>query len=519
MDRKLLFAVVASIATLWIFHYYRGDQTAQQSGAVPADVRPGVSYRVPTSQDLAKPIFTEIDFVDKKVTQKEEIKDIETDLCTVSFSNHGGIVSSVDFKKHLGKNGTPLRTIHRKSFYEREQGSFLLALDEKTPYFYNLVDYKNGEDQKTIVYQTQVDGWLIKKSYTLYKDSYKIDLSLNFEQKSKETKAVSPRLFFAAPFVGEVQDEAINGFSVGLDGKSINKISENELNQAWVMPSLFGAEDKYFAHALVADSENFVQRSFFKKEANNLFSILEGPEIKESSSWKFSFYVGPKLLDDMVQVDERLEGVLSFGWLSWLCKLLLKLLDWLFSFFKNFGVAIIVLTILLKLPFLPLTITGRRKMEEYQKHQPSLNRIRMKYKHDIKRQQEEMARYHKDHNISPTAMLQGCFPMLIQMPILFALYRVLNGYLDLYQAPFFGWIIDLSSKDPYYVLPILMGASMLLQQSMTPVMDSKQKVMQFFMPLIFTAIFINFPAGLVLYWLTNNVLMLGEDYLRKVVFK
>ncbi len=168
---------------------------------------------------------------------------------------------------------------------------------------------------------------------------------------------------------------------------------------------------------------------------------------------------------------------------------------------------------------MPFTILGRKKMEEYQRYQPQISRIRMKYKNDLRLQQEEIMKFHKDHNISPTAPLLGCLPFLIQLPILFALNKVLTGYLDLYQAPFFGWIKDLSSKDPYYVLVILMGLSMLWLQRMSPITDSKQKVINMFMPIIMTALFMNFSSGLVLYWLTNNVLMIGETYLRKLIFK
>jgi len=158
-------------------------------------------------------------------------------------------------------------------------------------------------------------------------------------------------------------------------------------------------------------------------------------------------------------------------------------------------------------------------MEEYQKHQPTINRIRSKYRQDMKKQQEEVLRFHKEHNLSPATPMVGCLPLLIQLPILFAFYKVLGNYLSLYQAPFFGWLHDLSASDPYYILPILMGATMLWQQSMSPIADQKQRMMMMFMPIIMTAIFINFPAGIVLYWLVNNLLTVGEDVLRKKLFR
>ncbi|MBD3231569.1 membrane protein insertase YidC [Candidatus Dependentiae bacterium] len=518
MDRKLLFAMGLTIATLMIFHYFNTPDHKNKT-TVPVDVRPGQSYKVPTAQDLAQPINTEIDFVDKKISQKEEIKKIDTDLYEISFSNYGGVISTVDFKKHLGKKDVPLRTIHHKNFYEREDSAFLLALDEKTPYFYNFKETKELEDSHYITFEAVTSDWIINKIYKVHKKIYKIDLELVFEPKSKEIKSIQPRLFFPAPIVAEISDDKLEGFTMDVSGESVRKVYEKELDQAWVMPSIFGAEDKYFAHCLEKDPNSFVQRAFFKFANKKIYPVLQGPVISQKSSWNISFYVGPKLIDDLTAVDPRLEGLLYFGWLSWLCKLLLKLLEWIYSFLGNFGFAIILLTILIKMPFLPLSITSKKKIDEYQRYQPTINRIRMKYKNDLKLQQAEIMKFHKDHNLSPTTPFFGCLPFLIQMPILFALYRILNGYLDLYQAPFIGWITDLSSKDPYYVLPILMGGSMIWQQLLTPMIDARQKVMMFFLPVIMTYIFTGFPAGLVLYWLMNNLLMISEDYLKKMIYK
>ncbi len=181
----------------------------------------------------------------------------------------------------------------------------------------------------------------------------------------------------------------------------------------------------------------------------------------------------------------------------------------------NYGLAIIALTVVVRIPFVPLSIFSRRRMEDYQKHQPHINRIRTKYKTEPKVQQQEIIRYHREHNLSPATPIIGCLPLLIQVPILLSLYRVLWSYLDLYQAPFFGWIIDLSAKDPYYVLPVLMGVTMIWQQSMTAVQDEKQRVISWFMGIVMTVLFASFPAGLVLYWLMNNILTLIEDYARK----
>ena len=158
-------------------------------------------------------------------------------------------------------------------------------------------------------------------------------------------------------------------------------------------------------------------------------------------------------------------------------------------------------------------------MERYKKYQPQINRIRQKYRGNVQEQQAELMRFHKEHNLSPAGQLVGCLPLLIDIPIMFALNRLLYSYIGLYQAPFFGWVVDLSSKDPYYVLSILMGISMLWQQHISPMSDSKQKVMMLFISVIVTFFFANFAAGLVLYWLTKNVMTVGETYLRKAVMR
>jgi YidC/Oxa1 family membrane protein insertase len=134
-------------------------------------------------------------------------------------------------------------------------------------------------------------------------------------------------------------------------------------------------------------------------------------------------------------------------------------------------------------------------------------------------QHEEIMKYHNEHNLSTATPVLGCLPLLIQVPILFGLYRILWNYLDLYQAPFFGWLVDLSSKDPYYILPALMCITMVWQQMMAPSVDGKQKVMMLFFSIIITVLFISAPAGLVLYWFMNNIITIGEDYLRKLFLK
>lgn len=534
MNKRIFVALTLSLATVWIFNYYvakkmpsaaSGDPVAvgqQQAQAVQ-----GQAFKVATTQDLFKPLNLDIDFAEQKLSTPEQTVTIDTDYCTATLSTYGATLTSLDFKKHLGKNGTPLRTIFNKGAFDlaqRKKGCFLLALDTKTPYIYTLVDTRKDNNTTFVTFKTENDYWTIIKTYSFHQDTYQVDLDLKFEPKGTAAPALKPRLFFAAPFIGEIADDKMT-LCAWNDVKQT--LAQTDLDQtkdmAWSWQSqkpLFGAQNRYFVHTLIGDQSRFVQRAYVKQfDAHDIFPVLEGPElIAQQSSWKLSFYMGPKLSEPLGQTDSRLEELLSFGWLSWLCKLLLKFLSYLNSLIGNFGWAIIIMTILIKLPFAPLSIYSRKQMEVYQHYLPSINKIRTKYRHDIKIQHEELTKFYQDHQISPTTQFVGCLPLLIQMPILFALYRVLNNYLDLYQAPFIGWITDLSAKDPYYVTPILMGLSMIWQQKVTPPTDEKQRVIMIFMAIFMTVIFVNFPAGLVLYWFINNVLTIAEDYVRKYFF-
>jgi YidC/Oxa1 family membrane protein insertase len=189
---------------------------------------------------------------------------------------------------------------------------------------------------------------------------------------------------------------------------------------------------------------------------------------------------------------------------------LLVILKFLYGYVHNYGVAIIVLTALIKLLFWPLGNKSYRSMKEMQKLQPKLVALREKFKDDKARLGQETMALYKAHHVNPFG---GCLPMVIQIPVFFGLYKTLLYAIELRQAPFFGWIQDLSAQDPYYITPLIMGATMFLQQKMSPPMgDPMQAKLMLWMPVIFTFLFLNFPAGLVVYWLFNNIFSIGQQY-------
>lgn len=519
--KNLIFALALTWVSMQVFGYFFGGK----KDAIQGEIRPGQQAQALMSEELFKPLSFDIAFSDQKAPT-EEITEIDTDYCKLIFSSYGAVLRSIDFKEHLNKNGKPLRTIYDRGSMDDEQrkkGCFLLAYEEKTPYFYKLVDTNRGIDKTELVYRAEYEGWTITKTFGIYKKSYQIDVSLSFDSDKKH-HAMKPRFLFTSPYIAELGDDSISIIAYNERKDSIERkdiTSEQDVAWYWKCTNpIFGAEDRYFVHAMINDQSKFTQRAYFKNYDSSVISpILEGPTIAQNQKYTLSFYIGPKVFDHLASVDQRLQEIKSFGWLSWICKLLLKLLQYLYDLIGNYGLAIIAMTFILKLPFVPLSMYARKKVKEYQKYQPLINRIREKYKHDQVLQHQEFMKFHKDHNLSPTTPAMGCLPLVIQIPILFGLYRVLSNYLDLYQAPFFGWLTDLSATDPYYVLPILLGLFSLWQQSLMPVADEKQRFVSMFMAVIMTVAMASFPAGLVLYWLMNTLFTIAEEYAHKIIYR
>lgn len=520
--------MLLAVASVWLLQFFMHRNQAPQVGAHQASAVGG-AVKVPSVEQLHKPLTLDVAFAKEKNPKREELVRVSTDFVTATFTAFGGTLDSISYKEHMGKNKKPLKTVYHQNGYNADQRykqPFLLAFEKDTPYFYDLVEQKASGSKEIVVFQAKYSGWLIRKVYHIHREGYQIDFSLEFEPIASKPTALNPRLFVAAPYVHEIGDNAITSFVLDERSQSIEKLAPDKANgMAWYWGSsqtIVGSEDRYFVHTLAKDHSKFVQRAYFNHvDAKNAVTILEGATVKEKSSWTMSFYLGPKLYDHLALVDEKLGDILSFGWLTFLCKAILKLLDYIYQLVGNYGLAIILVSIIIKIPFFPFMVYTRKKTAVYQKHQPYIQRIRQKYKNDQKMQQQELMRYHKDHNISPAAPMIGCLPLLIQIPLLFSLYRVLNSYLDLYQAPLFGWITDLSAKDPYYILPILMGVTTIAQQYFTPMPggDGKQRVTMTFFAIIMTIMFAGFPAGLVLYWFMNNLLTAAEGYVQQKFFK
>ncbi len=529
MARFALVFGLSWLTTQALMRYFSANKASNESTgqlAIGQQVNPGEPVRVVENKtELYKPLNFDVSLEDPQYLEDRQIV-VETNLVHAVFSTVGAVLQKLEYKHHKGKDGKPLNTIWQSNLNNNDQqiqGCFLVATDTLTPTNYKLVGLDQIGQKHHLEFRAEESDFVIRKHFFLSDDSYRIDSMIEFIPSHHDSPAVKPRILLTSPFVQELEDNAITSFVFNEHSAALEKKDrENENGYVWFwngQRTIFGSEDKYFAHALIADTDKFVQRAYMKRCGNSqLLQIIEGPTANDRQTWNLSWYLGPKVYEKLAQADEKLPDLLSFGWLSRICIWLLKLLDFLVNYLHNYGLAIIALTILIRLPLMPLSLFSRRQMESYQKHQPAIQKIRTKYRNDSRMQQQELMRYHQERGLSPAAPLYGCLLLILPLPILYAFYRCLGSYVNLYQAPFGGWIHDLSVRDPYYILPILMGASMIWQQLAAPVQEEKQRVVMLFMSVVMAVVFAGLPAGLVLYWFVNNLLAIGEDYMRKFLY-
>ncbi|MBW2539968.1 MAG: membrane protein insertase YidC, partial [Deltaproteobacteria bacterium] len=307
--------------------------------------------------------------------------------------------------------------------------------------------------------------------------------------------------------------------------KKIEEKSEYTGKIGWI-----AIEDRYFMSGIIPKTSAEERMRLLLNPDNILENqLVQPPSLIEPGTqqiYQYNLYLGPKSLKLLSKLGNDLDKAIYFGWFDFIAKPCLWFMNFLHGFIPNYGVAIIILTIFTKVLLWPLGSKSYKSMNEMKKVQPLMAEIREKYKGDKKKMNEEIMGLYKTYKVNP---MGGCLPMIVQIPVFFALYRMLYEAIELRHAPFLLWITDLSAPDrlfrfdfsipfmqPPYGIPVLtlvMGATMLLQQKMSPPPgDPAQAKMMMFMPIIFTFIFINFSSGLVLYWLTNNILSIGQQY-------
>lgn len=497
--RNFIVPLTLALITTWVIQYFVINPYLSPSNA-QGEHKSGQTFVAPQSKIAAQPLNKEIDFLDNEPLQDALETSIETDHASYIFSTHGACLKQLTFKRVMNEKPVLLSTMPSVLPAQKETRSFLLAFEQKTPFNYELVQKVQQENSTRLHYKAETDQGTVEKLFTIHHAKFQVDLDLTITPKSEPLRA---RIFYTAPYMPEIKEDTIAALYTTQKGAVQKELrTKLDLNKGWYLPGIFGSENRYFIHALVADGNQFAQRAYYDlRGQQDLISILESEAITAPTTYTLSFYLGPKEEKAIQSVDVRLEQALDYsGWLAPLSKVLLLLLKYLYSFLHNYGWAIVVLTILINLILLPLNIKSAQSMKKYTEFQKKLVYIQQRYKDDPDTLARERTELMSKHGMTG---LGGCLPKLLQLPIFFALSKVLSSSIELYKAPFILWIQDLSARDPYFILPILIGFSMILVSSSA---DPKQRFAMIAVALIFGTFAVNFSAGLCLYILVGIVL-------------
>ncbi len=353
----------------------------------------------------------------------------------------------------------------------------------------------------------ELSNLTLTKNFTVYPDGH---YDLNVTTNSKE------QFFITNGFRPNVLADmyADHGLYLKLNDGTMELTSDEDLDKvkSYTGIRFVSNFDRYYA-TVIYNFTNSLQVSLMPDDESNPQAFIH---VKENIS--FSGYMGPKNFNDLKALHSELTDVIEYGWFTFIAKPMFTFLQFIQSYVGNWGWTIVILTIIIKLILYPLSYKGMVSMQKLKDLAPKMKEIQQKYKDDKQKQSMHMMELYKKHNANP---MGGCLPLILQIPIFFAIYRVLLNAIELKGAEWIFWIHDLAEMDPYFVLPILMGASMWLQQKITPntMQDEMQKKIFQMLPIIFTFFFLWFPAGLTLYWFVNNVFTIAQQYFINQMFE
>jgi YidC/Oxa1 family membrane protein insertase len=544
MERRVILAVALSLLILFGFRYYEerklGTRVRPRPAAlVPPAKTPSVQPPEPEQApaEVIRNVETAPTLSDTQAAARHLV--IECGLYRAVLDNRGGLISSWQLKKYKSAKGEPFEMVADGHSAETRPYPGSLILDDSglmraangDPYTVEIVDGGGNTGSAlsppvTVALMLRRGDFSVTKRYRFSQSNYVVEYSVTFE---KAGKPLQGRILLAQD-IGPEHEHLITPSAqltavYDLAGKVSRQAApkdENEVKRIGSDIRWVGLDMQYFA--IIAVPRQALDAFEVQKRPVKTFG-LDGKEISRDlvrvtipsgGLAQLQLFVGPKeqsYLENVAGVN--LEKAIDYGMFSFLVRPLLISLKWLYKYVHNYGLAIVLLTLLLTLLLFPFRLKQMVSMKKMQAVQPKIKAIQEKYKRykatDPKKaemNQEIMALY-REHNVNP---LGGCLPLLLQMPLLFAFYALLAYSIELRQAPFLGWIHDLSIKDPYYVLPIVMGITMLISQKMTPMApgaDPTQAKMMMIMPAVFTVMFLNVSSGLNLYFLCSNVFQIA----------
>jgi len=526
MEKRALIAIVASMVILFAWQYLftpktpqQATQTQKQEGQTQtAPGGPATTWRPAAAGQLAPSPMPQAPIVLKTPAK---LVTVDTSKMTVTLGNLGGGVTSVRLKEYKetvgGREGKELVQDIAPYQYFPVVSKIVAGqtLDDAVPFTADKRgDIAVSARPETVVLTGKLaDGTKVRKIYNFFPDAYSFNLKVETEGTDRGAGTFAD---FAVMSQKEKSSYIFRGpFVYG--NKKFEQVAKLDTSlNAGAAYQYAGFDEGYFS--FIMQPRGTTPGLLITKVGATPIDRL----LFTDNSIDTTLYFVPNKISLLKQLNIDADKIVNFGWFDIVAKPMLWGMNFSNGFTHNYGIDIILLTILIKIIFYPLSVKSYKSMKNMQKLQPKLAQLREKHKNDKEKLNQEMMGIYKREGVNP---LGGCLPMVIQIPVFFALYRVLMAAIEFRHAPFMLWINDLAAPEdiftihaagyalPFRVLPLIMGITMVIQQKMTPTGgDPMQAKMMMLMPIFFTFLFWGFPAGLVLYWLVNNVISIGQQY-------
>ena len=542
-SRLFLFAALIFVGML-MYQQWQADYGPQPAPVGEAEISDGGVSPTPTietddlpeqADSISVPVESSSSDGGDTTTQVavQQLLRIDTDVVQALIDTRGGVLRSLKLKKYPTSLEQPedwLELVHSESNSAHILQSGLRNKQERAPTHHSIyqaeqLEYRlaDGEDELVVPLRWSQDGISVVKSYHFKRGDYLIDVKHRVENQSdqdwqgseyRQIQRTRPletsRLLYT--YTGSVYyNEETKYEKVDFDDMEDSQLKlestggwiamiQHYFLSAWVP----GQEDQNLIYTIANTKRNPATYTIGLRSQNLLVPVGGNGEFSSQ------LFVGPKIVNRLEEIAPGLDLTVDYGVLTFLSKPLYWLLSWYHGFVGNWGLAIILLTLTVKAVFYKLSETSYRSMAKMRKVSPRLKTLKERYGDDRQKMNQAMMELYKTEKINP---MGGCLPILVQIPVFIALYWALLESVDLRQAPFVLWIKDLSVMDPYFVLPILMGISMVIQQKLNPPPpDPIQAKIMMALPFVFTIFFAFFPAGLVLYWVVNNVLSIAQQW-------
>jgi YidC/Oxa1 family membrane protein insertase len=554
MEKRLLSAIVLSFLVLFLYQAVfvkkapapqnPMEQASASMKTQAAPVAPVAPEQKPAVGAAAAPTAkSDVKSLNLKQigSGQEELVTVTTPLYRAVWTNKGGVLTSWKLKKHLDEKKDDLELVPGAA---KDAGVFPFALYDDKPEavkaglagiasgaansaFYKTsgTNFELKDGDKAEVRFTYSDGkeLEVEKVFTFYGGRYDFDVAVHILKNGQPAAA---RVLWGPGLRNPSQQELSQSLATGgggmtvFAGDNVYRLDERKYKpeqSAYNFVTWSSYDDNYFA-ALFVPGAATGTAAFLKVDTEN-----KPPSFFLAATDPGKVFLGPKEFGTLADFGHNTKKVVRFGFLGFITEFLFYALRFIHKFVPNWGFAIMVLTLFIKILFFPLTYSSMKSMAKMAELQPKVKALRAKYKKsktDIAQRREmneEMMKLYKEHGVNPAG---GCLPMLIQIPIFIGFFNLLRNAIELRHSPWMLWIQDLSVKDPTYILPLLMGGTQFISQKMTPTSaDPSQARMMLIMPVVMTVFFLQFQSGLVLYWLTSNVLQIGQQYIMNRMMK